>query len=241
MPLHRLLHRLDYQFNEFISDRPGAVINKMLETGDPRIPEIKDITANRMLVADVATADGDTRWRVQVTPLNAYLAVEWRSPREIGTILRDPEVMAAFKVFVGVFELSNVDLITRAGLRFFAYRNIPGGETLQKSLTKLDPGLLSTVKNFAGEVKDVGINFEGQNDDGIAFSIRHGPYFKSEQHKYFEFLTDHWEAGDSYNYIVDVDFAQTNFRMKGQGPNKWSRALLDRAEHLTNGLFATGT
>jgi hypothetical protein len=240
MPLHRLLHRLDYSFNEIICDRPGFIINNMMEASDQRIPEVKDAAANRMLVADVTTEDNDVRWRVQVTPLNAYIGIEWKAPREIGNILKDPEVSAAFDVLTKVFEIAQIDLVARAGLRLFSFETINEGEPLQNALGKLERQIVSNVEKFGGKISDLGINFDGSSEDGIKFSVRHGPYFEAEQNRYFDLLKENWEVGKRYNFIADVDFAQANFRMKGQGPYKWSRSLLEKAKNLTDSLLKTG-
>lgn len=239
MPLHRLLHRLDYPFNEFICDRPGSVIRTMMDVGKQRIPEVNDSAPNRTLITEGVSED--VRWRLQFTPLNAFVGIEWASPRNIGTVLKDADASAIFDVVTAVFDISHIDLMNRAGLRLFSYTDIQHESPLHACLSKLDKGITSVVERSAGEITDVGINFDGKIDGGLTYSLRHGPYFKSEQHKYFELLKEDWELGDVYNFIVDVDFAQSNFRMKGQGPYKWSRALLERAQHLTEGLFKTGS
>lgn len=242
MALHRLIHRLDYSFNETICDRPGSVINIIMKVGGAeRYPEVNDSAPTRNLVADGKAEDG-SKWRLQVSPLNMFIVFEWLAPRRIGNILKDPDVKASFDILEAIQKHSQIDETTRAGFRVFSYAHLAGSNVLESTLRRIDPDVVELLTKRAGEIADVGINFDGKTENGLSYSARHGPYFDKEHKKYFDLLKDEQVSGEeNYNFITDIDFAQNNFRIKGQWSYGWCRALLDQANNVTEGLMKTGS
>lgn len=237
MRVHRLIFRMDFLRPNFhIIDAPGAVMKILSEMGDDKYwPEFKDSTANRVISVTARDEKNGIFRQFSVEPTAMHLLFESAKGTSFTSLLEDNQVATLFKGVDSFCDFFNVSALSRAGIRFIALDNIPTKQAslLSTTASLVDSSLLGSVKSILGDPTDLGIAIDGEGSDKLGYHFRLGPYAANEAKKYFSPDTekDLSAAGDSSNFVSDIDFFELNFSMTVRA-SKWCKVPIDKAQKI---------
>lgn len=236
MRVHRLIFRLDFQKPNFdIVNSPGAVMQILSDMGDQYWPAFQDDSANRRVSATNIIKEKGIFRQISVEPINLNFAFESVAGVDINSLDMDDTFSTLFKGVRAICGKFGIQEIQRAGIRFFILSNIQQGNFRLSPSFKglLDPQLVEKVNTTLGEIRDIGLSFDGESSDKLSYHCRFGPYEANEAQKYFPGTTSNIfeENKVNANFIFDLDLFEEKFVMTVNA-DKWSKGPIQKAQEL---------
>jgi hypothetical protein len=235
MPVLRVILRVDCNTIFDLMDRPGQVVQTILETAGrgyfdtinelPQTHEIRAISKSKTVSRQVVASP-------------TFVLLDYQNFEGIGLkAIQNEETFATLcNVVTAIRKLFKIEEETRAGLRLFYVNHIAEKrEAVHAAFQRLmDAGIQETAEKHLGKARDLGIAMDCRSDD-VTSSFRVGPFLgKTEAVKYFLEPPADCEILDRSNFIVDLD--QYQLAMKRSPDLKWWKPLLQSANGVISAL-----
>lgn len=236
MRIHRLIFRLDFQRACLdMLDQPGRVMRMLQGMGDDFWPEFKDAVATRTIASKAIDESKGTLRQITIEPTEINFVFETVSGLELQHILTNETVGTLFKGVAEICDYFKIDKFSRAGVRFFVLGSLQEStlSPLERGRSLIDGKLCSGVAEIAGEIKDVGLAFDGSSKDGLMYHLRLGPYISSQASEIFSApkISSQLEDSKELDFMADIDFYEQNFQMTIK-PSQWCKEPINKAGKL---------
>jgi hypothetical protein len=231
-----MVFRLDFQRPNFdIINSPGTVMKILSGMGEQYWPEFKDDSANRRVSTSSVDKEKGTLRQITVEPTAITFVLELATGIDLNSVDTDDAVSALFKGIHSLCDAFNINEIQRAGIRFTALGEIKESTSgLGAVFNKLIDGeLVRSVNASLGDIKDIGLAFDGEGADKLCYHCRLGPFEVNEAAKYLTAPTAKVveDIGSPTNLIFDLDIYEEKFAMTVSAA-KWSKRPMAKAKQL---------
>lgn len=213
MAVRRIIFRLDFRPNFDIVDAPGTVMRLLDPDQDGFWDALHDAQAKRLIVADWISPDGTEFRKVSVEPVALTFSIERSTGFEMDRIEHDATFSKVLNRVQNIYEKFKLSKLQRAGIRFYYMPSaFAGAESLELFRKQISGDFTGGLEKQFGDVRDVGISYEGGHEDGVSYNFRAGPYFPRESKKYVEKIGEKLES-ETIASIFDIDLYETDFVM----------------------------
>lgn len=239
MNICRVVFRIDFDVNYEIIDSAGKIMRMMGDNLNSDLKDLGEAVGNRRISARFISKERDRQYHVTVDPISIHFTLEilgGATYDKLETIDEFNKLIKITNLLRKEFSISN---LKRLGFRLFCLDNpTTSFESSKKTnLTLIDSSINSKITDTIGTIDDVGLSFDGTNEDGIGFHLRFGPYKQSESDKYFDELKKEFAEIDKFNLIYDIDFFEKAFELnKDVSILKWIGPNINRFKKLSSSI-----
>ena len=232
MPVHRAIFRLDFKTNFRIIDHPGEILALIDSMPDKFWSELRESRTEREVQA---TFKSELESRlISVQPTTAFCAFESSKGYELRNLLDEPVISKVLTLVKQVCDKYQVAEIKRAGFRVFQLEEVTGSksDSIMRLRKSVDPTLNELVAEGLGEIKDIGLHFDGSHPDGIDYHLRVGPFSADEVSKFFNDIPIEIGAATQADFIWDIDLYETQFATPNVSLTKYFTPMVDKASNV---------
>ena len=239
MPINKLIYRLDFEPNFDIIDSAGKILRIFQEQGkdEKTWPQLGDTIENRSVTGKNLSDENGLWYSITILPtsiIGQFESIEGINFVDIEKTKFFNDLTKTTNILRKEFKLTN---FTRTGIRFYLFN--PLSYELKEVHSGFNQMLSSFSQNFyetLGGIVDSGVQINGENDDGIRYNFRFGPYLKdfgkiidyANKKPKIKQLVDSIEKDFKLTY--DIDFFEKNkYLSETTNLKKWASPIIQRA------------
>ncbi|MDY0223644.1 MAG: hypothetical protein RBR67_21180 [Desulfobacterium sp.] len=220
MPIYGAIFRLDFEPVYEIFDSPGKIMKELHTKKIAKtllLPDLLEQNDKRIITARFVSKIRDEMRSLSVEPISIHGTFETVDGVEIER-LNDYNVFTKLVQLVDTFRQDyNINNLFRCGLRLFIFDTIgnkDGHSSIDKTKDLIDRNLTDDFQKIFGNIKDVGIAFDGTSEDDISYKFKCGPYSTKGFDKHLSVTNELFDKNTNHDFIADVDIFEKNFRLR---------------------------